>query len=118
MSVNASSFYTSPWYAFDGNTGTLWNSGGFAPQWIEADLGATYSVKKIRLTIEQSPAVQSATHVITINGVTVATLSGTFTSGSTIEADLLNAPTNGRFVRVTTTASNSWIAWREIAIYE
>lgn len=40
--VVASSSYSTwiPALAVDGSTGTYWNSGGFAPQWIYVDLGA------------------------------------------------------------------------------
>jgi hypothetical protein len=116
-SVSASGSYTSPLNAFDGDFNTKWISGGFAPQWIEADLGSVHAIKKVRLMVEQTPA-GATTHVISIDGTVVATLSGTFAEQSTIEADLVNAPVSGRRVRVTTTSSPSWVGWREIMIYE
>ncbi|HAV78594.1 MAG TPA: hypothetical protein DCX53_14695, partial [Anaerolineae bacterium] len=41
--------------AVDGDLGTLWSSGGDAPQWIEIDLGAEYNINEIRMTPSQFP---------------------------------------------------------------
>ena len=47
----ASAFLTAdpPSRAVDGSVHTVWNSGRFAPQWIEIDLKAPHAVSRIRL---------------------------------------------------------------------
>src|SRR3990170_8057412 len=50
-------------FAVDGDPGTSWNSGGGPLQWIQIDLGASYDIAAIRLTVSQSPPGQT-THVI------------------------------------------------------
>jgi hypothetical protein len=42
--------------AFDGNRETCWNSGGYAPAWIEADLGAPTPLANIVLIPAQDIA--------------------------------------------------------------
>jgi hypothetical protein len=38
--------------AVDGNAGTRWSSAFSDPQWISVDLGATYTLSRVRLTWE------------------------------------------------------------------
>lgn len=45
-----------PGMAVDGLFATWWGAGAFAPQWIEVDLQAVYSIAQIRLVPSQSPA--------------------------------------------------------------
>src|SRR5438046_5341669 len=54
-----------PGNAVDGNSATIWNSGGWATQWIQLDLGRTYAIRKIRLQVAQSPA-GTTNHVILV----------------------------------------------------
>ncbi|MFM8175469.1 MAG: discoidin domain-containing protein, partial [Pirellulaceae bacterium] len=49
--------------AFDGNFSNLWNSNGFAPAWIEVDLGSVYSLEEFRLRVDQTPS-GNTTHQI------------------------------------------------------
>ncbi len=105
----------------DGDPSTRWGSGQFAPQWIEIDLGAPVAVAAIRLGVDQFP-----------DGNTVHTVLGKppggsyrelhVFSGSTTTGDVLEylppTPWEGiRYLRIETSASPSWVAWREIEVF-
>ncbi|MFM6339292.1 MAG: Calx-beta domain-containing protein, partial [Dolichospermum sp.] len=126
-SYTASSSWTSegalPDKAFDGSALTSWNSGNYASQWIEVDLGQEYHLYSIQLLIAQLPG-GSTTHEVWVsnqsisNSYTGATLAKTFqgfTSAGWLESDFSNS-TKGRYVQVKTVESPSWIAWLEIQI--
>jgi hypothetical protein len=109
-------------FAVDGDPGTSWNSGGGPLQWIQIDLGETYTIAEIRLTVAQSPAGDT-THVVYGSG----TSTGRFRDilhvfrGPTDDSDVLvftpDQPIPGvRVVRIETTLSPSWVAWREIEV--
>lgn len=105
----------------DGDPTTSWSAGQFAPQWIEVDLGAPRTVTAIRLGVAQSP-----------DGDTVHTVLGRPPDGPyrelhvfrerTTDGELLEyappAPWEGiRYLRVDTSASPSWVAWREVEVF-
>ena len=104
----------------DGDLGTSWNSGGFAPQWILLDLGQLSAVSKIRLNVAQSPAGDT-THQL-YGGATpdnmslLGTLKGSTQDGQWLEL-LLTKASNVRYLRVDTVASPSWVGWREIQVF-
>jgi hypothetical protein len=108
--------------AVDGDPGTSWNSGGFPLQWIQVDLGQDYAIAEIRLTVAQSPAGQTI-HVVYGQGTSTG---GDFDqvhifSGSTADSDVLvfhpEQPLTGiRTIRIETTTTPSWVAWREIEV--
>jgi hypothetical protein len=107
--------------AVDGDPGTLWNAGGYAPAWVEIDLGQAVAVLEIRLTVAQSPAGVTEHRVwgrVADGGDLV--LLGTL-SGETADSQILRLTSSGtwpavRWLRVETTASPSWVAWREIEV--
>jgi F5/8 type C domain/Divergent InlB B-repeat domain len=107
--------------AVDGDSGTLWNSGSYAPQWIEVDLGAVKAVDELDLVVSQLPD-SSTTHRIygKANEADPYTLLHEF-NGFTVDAQVLQyvLPTQQqlRYVKVETTSSASWVAWREIGVY-
>jgi hypothetical protein len=111
--------------AFDGNSATSWNAGGYPTQWIQLDLGRTTSVGKMRLQVSQYPA-GNAVHTISV-GQDPSSLHDVYTSntstpdgnwlefhGDGIAGDKLG---NVRYIRITTTSGPSWVSWREIEIY-
>jgi hypothetical protein len=106
--------------AVDGLADTIWSAGGDAPQWIEIDLGKEHAVDAIRLLVAQTPAGPTR-HVVAVRGPTgayrtVDTIEQTTTDGDWLEVRPA-APLDGvRFVRVETTSSRSWVAWREISV--
>ncbi len=122
--ATASGTYTpsaAPFAAVDGDTTTAWNAGGYATQWIEIDLGSDKSVDMAHMKAAQFPP-GAVTHVITgrtSDGatVTLATFSGYSEQGKWLTAYSADT-TPVRYVRITTLASPSWVAWWEIELTE
>lgn len=54
--------------AFDLGQRTGWNSGGYAPQWIEADLGASTRLADLHLNVNQMPDGMTTHEVWVSNG--------------------------------------------------
>ncbi len=109
--------------AVDGSVGTAWLSGSDPPQWIEVDLQQPATIGAVRLVVAQYPAEAATTHRVWTKGpgsgdayVLRETLAGTTRDGQTLESRA-GAPWAGvRFVRVETTQSPSWVAWKEIQV--
>ena len=106
----------------DGDLGTLWNSGGFATQWIEIDLGAEYNIQEIRLTTSQYPE-GTTTHRILGRSATGEFHELTAFDGNTVDGQtLIFTPVQSlqaiQFIRVETISSPSWVAWREIEVID
>ena len=109
-------------FAVDGDPGTSWNSGGGPLQWIQIDLGESYTIAEIRLTVAQSPAGDT-THVVYGSGTSTGryrVILHVF-RGPTDDSDVLvfrpDEPIPGvRVLRIETTLSPSWVAWREIEV--
>jgi plastocyanin len=108
--------------AVDGLMANWWSSGGYPYQFIDVDLGAPVSIARVRLFVSQYPDGPT-THRILTRATTGDPwdLQYTFT-GSTVDNQVLehspaSAWTNVRYVRVDTTASVSWVAWKEIELY-
>ena len=107
--------------AVDGDWWSYWNSGWWPPQWIEVDLGSVRPVGEIDLGITQLPDCFTVHRLLGR-----ATMSQPYTllrefSGYTVDQQILRyisgTPQSLRFVRVETTASCSWVGWREIEVY-
>lgn len=111
-------------YAIDGDPGTIWNSGDGPPQWIEIDLGAPRNIQEIRLVISQYPA-GATTHRLLVRGPdpgTTFTLLQTFT-GETTDSQIMEyiatIPLQDiQVIRIETTTSPSWVAWREVEVIQ
>ena len=109
--------------AFDAPGG--WNAGGYAPQWIEADLGAPNRLASLWVNPAQLPLVCDTTHEIWVSDEpigderTKAKLVHTF-KGQTENAQLLEFDfpkgLSARFVQIRTTESASWVAWNRIEL--
>jgi hypothetical protein len=120
VSATASSNAQAAALAVDGNPNTEWNSGGYPPAWIELDLKRTLTLAKVRLLVGQSPAGPT-THQLYFGlspapTALIATLSQSTSDMQWIEADVADPQPTGRYLRVLTTASPSWVAWREIVV--
>lgn len=107
--------------AVDGDLNTIWNAGSGPPQWIEVDLGEAKTVDEIDLVVSQFPDSQT-THRVwgKANEGDPYTLLHEF-DGFTVDAQVLQyvLPTDQqlRYIKIETTASSSWVAWREIEVY-
>jgi hypothetical protein len=127
FSARASSSWepnTTPERAFDGNRGTYWNSGGYAPAWIEADLGAVKPLAGIVLIPVQDVAGPT-THEVWVSDEPIGddrtkaklihTFQGEFKNEQPLKYDFPKE-LSARYVQVRTTQSPTWIAWFEIEI--
>ncbi len=118
-------------YAVDDNNNNYWTAGGYAPQYIDLDLGRPIALSKVRLLTSQSPAGLTTHEVYVGNAAPSAdtsslkriwTLSGNTTDNQWLEkaGDADDGKPVGlvRWIRVKTTASPSWIGWREIELVQ
>jgi len=84
--------------AFDGNATTRWSSAFFDPQWIYVDLGANYTVNRVKLTWQNSYAkafkIQASN-----DAVTWVDIYSTATGSGGIQ-DLTVTPTTARYIRM------------------
>ena len=107
-----------PEMAVDGSRWTYWNAGDYAPQWIVVDLQAPYPLSSIRADITQLPDGDTV-HDLSVAGPNPHDdyrLVHAF-SGFTHDLDILEqSGISGQveFIRLKTTQSPSWVAWREI----
>jgi len=106
--------------AIDGDPDTLWNAGAGPPAWIEIDLGAGHAVAEVRLMVAQSPSGPTD-HRVSCRAA--AGGSATFLGDveqPTADAEVLvvrpASPVTCRYLRVETSVSPSWVAWREIEV--
>lgn len=106
--------------AIDGNTETIWSSGAYAPQWIQIDLGKPTTVSVIRLITSQYPEGETI-HQIWVgpdpNGlVLMHEFKGNTKDPDTLEFKPPSPLMNVRYIKILTTQSPSWVAWREVEI--
>jgi len=110
-----------PAKAVDGDLSTMWNSGAYAPQWIELDLGRDYPISAIELMPAQYPTPARTTHRVygraadSATAVLLHQFAGTTADGQWLTVSVPSS-TCLRYVRVDTTASPSWVAWKEIVV--
>ncbi|MEI7744352.1 MAG: discoidin domain-containing protein, partial [Chloroflexota bacterium] len=108
-------------HAADGAIDNMWNSGGYAPAWVELDLGRNTRLTGVKLLPSQLPNVADTLHRIygRVDGsrteVLLAELKGTTQDNTWIEATFAKMQ-RIRYIRVATVTSPSWIAWREIRL--
>ena len=108
-----------PGNATDGVFETVWSSGGSAPQWIEIPVAGSAAIAALRLTPAMFPS-GVVTHRVWgryPTGLSLLTQwHGTMSDGVPTTV-LLDPPVSGlTAIRVETTESPSWIAWRDIEI--
>ena len=106
--------------AVDGNTDTAWNAGGYPPQWISIDLGASSTIRSVRLLTGQSPAGETTHQVVGWGPVTEEQVLHEF-DGHTADRRWLSVvfdePISGiQYVAIVTVDSPSWVAWFEIEV--
>jgi len=115
--VTASGSYSdqTPDKAIDGDWYTYWNSGDFPPQWIQVDLGKNYLIQEIRAPITQLPDGYTH-HDVFIDDVLSISWDGYTVDQQTL-SHVFDPPISVQTVRVETTASPSWVGWREIQLF-
>jgi hexosaminidase len=85
-------------YAVDGNTATRWSSAWSDPQWIFVDLGATFSISRVKLVWETAYA-RSYKIQVSNDANTWSDIYST-TTGNGATDDLPGLSGSGRYVRV------------------
>ena len=117
--ATASNDLESAAFVFDHDLQKPWMSGGFAPAWVQLDLGQPTTIAKVRLYTAQSPAGPTSHQIL--GGLTPDSLAplGAL-DGDTADAQWLELQVKGqvRYLRVMTLKSPSWVAWGEIEVYE
>jgi len=109
--------------AFDNNTSTYWNSGGYAPQWIQFDLGTSKPLSRIDIMGQALPDVTGTINIQGSNdGTTYTTIvsSASITGTGTSLVWTPNIALSGtyRYVKINIPAYGaSWVAIREIEIH-
>lgn len=123
--VTASSGQDSAPAAVDGNPGTNWSSEADPPQWVEIDLQRSETVGTVKLSVAQFPVEGHTIHRVWTKGpgagdeyVLRQTLEGTTRDGETLDARAGGPWPGVRYVRIETTSSPSWVAWREIQVLD
>jgi hypothetical protein len=108
-----------PSLAVDGNPATAWIAGTGPPMWIEIDLGVPADVVEVRLRVAQTPTGATTHRVLALTGsgwVTVAELVGQTSENQLLAVRPATRLDGVRSVRVETSQSPSWVAWREIEV--
>jgi hypothetical protein len=98
--------------------GKVWNSGWWAPAWIEIDLGQPSKISCISLIVYQHDGGDTR-HIVTGGEGSNPTTKLCEFEGFTSTNQELKAsfyPQKCRFVRITTTKSPSWVSWASVAI--
>lgn len=110
--------------AVDGEISTAWNSGGFPSQWIEIDLLGPVDIRLMELVTAQSPPGKTR-HLVYFRASREQawrlgwTIEGETRGGQVLHLDFSrNIQLGQRYVRVVTPSSPSWVAWKEIRIFE
>ncbi|MBO3751193.1 choice-of-anchor D domain-containing protein [Streptosporangiaceae bacterium NEAU-GS5] len=105
--------------ATDGNANTYWESANNAfPQWLQVDLGATYSVGKVTLKLPPATAWATRTQTLSVQASTdgtafttaVASAGYTFNPASGNTVNITVPGTGARYLRLNFTANTGWPA--------
>ena len=107
-----------PAMATDGNASTYWESANNAfPQWLQVDLGASYTIGRVTLKLPPLSAWGTRTQTLSVqastNGSTFSTVVGSATYTFTSPTNIVNITvpaTTARYVRVNFTANSGWPA--------
>jgi len=106
--------------ATDGDLSTIWNSGDFAPQWIQFDLGEPTAVSEVLLSVAQMPEGPTIHKIYggpaPDNLKLLGTLNGNTQSGQWLVLKV--TAKDVRYLKVATTKSPSWVSWHEIEVYK
>lgn len=110
-----------PTNAIDENPETIWSAGNSPPQWIQIDLGTPVTISRIRLIVGQYPNGETTHQIYAGASPSDLELVHEF-SGNTLDTDVLDfvptEPLTGiSFVKILTTRSPSWVAWKEIEVF-
>jgi predicted amidohydrolase YtcJ len=109
-----------PGNVLDGDPNTMWRAGAGPEQWIQIDLGAATTITEIRLVTYQLEAGQTRHRILVGVSENELTLVHEFAGTTTDRQELVYSSVvplpNIRYVRVVTTDSPGWVAWRDIHV--
>jgi hypothetical protein len=110
-----------PSAAVDGDPETIWSSGGHPMQWIQLDLGSVFDLDRLVLLPAQSPEGPTV-HQVWGRGVTgvyrlLHEFRGSTADGVSLDVSPVSYWSGIRYLKIETTESPSWVAWREIAAF-
>ena len=112
-----------PERAVDGRTDDIWNSGGWAPQWIEIDFGHPVDIGRVRLIAGGQPG-GVAFLVLTRRTDGTYRLLHRFDGPVVYLQELKFSPKRPwraiRYLRIAVSQSNTasaWVSWPEIEVY-
>ncbi len=110
-----------PDFAVDGDLETNWGAGVHPPEWIEVDLGGTFTVNRINLVVDQFPDGPTRHQLFgkvraQDSYELLHEFDGATSTGQNLEY-VMPTPWSGRFIKVETLASPSWVSWKEIEVF-
>ena len=110
-----------PSAAVDGDPETVWNAGGAATQWVQLDLGSVFDLDRLILLPAQSPEGPTV-HQVWGRDVTgvyrlLHEFRGSTADGVSLDVSPVSYWSGIRYLKIETTESPSWVAWREIAAF-
>jgi hypothetical protein len=120
VTASSSTADSTPANVIDGDIESIWNAGAGPEQWIQIDTGSPRSLRAIRLAVSQYPEGETV-HQIWVGADAVSMFQVHEFAGFTRDSDVLEFIADGpleniRFIKIVTTQSSSWVAWREIEI--
>ena len=112
-----------PGNLYDNNPGTLWNSCGYAPQWVVFEFFEKKEISLIKLYVAQTPAGEAEHRIYFAGGDKKFFEVGKINQLSK-EGDILSfkspeeyKTTEVKYLKIQTLKSPSWIAWKEIEVF-
>jgi len=99
--------------AFDGNLTTSWSAKAHPVQYVEIDFGSPQSFRRITALVDQFPSGATSHDVMLDGNVPAFSWTGVTSYGDLLTHKFDTIQTAQK-VRITTTQSPSWVAWREI----
>ena len=110
-----------PSAAVDGDPETIWNAGGLPTQWIEIDFGSVFDLDRLVLLPAQTPDGPTV-HQVWGRGDSgdyrlFHEFRGSTADGVALDVSPVSYWSGIRYLKIETTESPSWVAWREIAVF-
>jgi F5/8 type C domain len=105
--------------AIDNNFATTWNAGRFPPASIIVDVGDVFPLSHVELLTAQLPSGVTE-HRISVSNDGVSWIVAYTLKSNTADNQWLSLPINrsGRYIAVDTIAGPSWVAWKEIRVFQ
>ena len=106
----------------DGDSGTMWNSQDFAPQWLSIEFDRFHLVNKVELVVTQSEAGLTTHEIWLRDGSHSTTPYKRFDNihtedGQTLEI-FVDPPRRINKVYILTRQSKSWVGWFEVRVFD